>query len=234
MKTKTILTVAAALGIWWVIKRSANAASAAIDSAASRAGPAVSGLGRVVQLKRPIGANLASRMDTMNDTRGLGDFTDAGDKDFHRLNKADAIRPYSALPLVDQTRTAVRRAHPVRSYAEAMIRSTIPADPERDATTIPWWAPQERLNQATPNDPYHLQPLDRQGNVRNIGTTSPIITDRPGVVFTDEHGLVDEVAERQNYVEPGSPSYGTGTTTDYGSSDEQTYDPSPGALLNVR
>ncbi len=157
-----------------------------------------------------------------------GGFGVSTERDFQSMDRIfQGDRDFQQLSLIEQTR--MRHVGTPRTRAEQFFRSTVPSDPGRNATTSPWWAQHEILNRATPADPYHIQPLDRDGNVVNIGQETPDFQGRHGEVTVDTPaGEIYRVGTPIDPVEPGDPSYGAGTTTQYGDEDDQTYNPQPG------
>ncbi len=198
--------------------------------------PAAAGLGsydqngRVGSLKRPVGSRLASRLGTVTDTRDLGGLGDFGADP--TAPDASVLEGFSALGLIEQTR--MRGAVAAAGEKGALIAGTIPNDPGRDATSVPWWEDGAILNASTPADPYNLQPVNTCGDPVNPLCKTPGHTDKAGIVKVDGHGMVNEVAEVVPYIEPGDPSYGDMTETDFGDEDASTYDPNPGHMIGLR
>jgi len=226
MNSKTLTIIGVGLGLLWMARRTAANASALVDKTASdrNAALAMHGMSgdHEVMLRRPVGSRLESRIGTVTDTRGLGAF-----------ETSDEAGDFSKLGLIRQTQFRSSHGADATSRPQRLIQSTIPSDPARGATTVPWWAQQEILNQSTPADPYALQPVDRVGNAVNPGLRKQASIRNPGIVYASNHGEVDVVAQTQSPDEPGDNSYGETTITDYDDSDAQTYDPNPGGMIGV-
>ncbi len=211
-----LLIGAGVLGLMWWQSRKPAAATA--------------GLGGLY-LKRPIGNRLASRLGTVTDTRSLGGLGDTPE-----VRNAISAATLNDEGLIGQT-TMAALVSGKNDPQTRLLAGTIPNNPGRNTTAVPWWAEGSILNDATPIDPYNLQPVDECGNAVNPDLKSPGnngMADIVSVVNGHGHGMVDCVAEEVPYLEPGDADYGDMTETDYGEEDIRTYDPAPGTLLGLR
>lgn len=217
ISTKTVVVVGVGAVLLLLARKMASTAS----SLAAKPSPIPAeglnghpyGDAREVQLRRPIGSTLASRLGTETRTDGLG------------AVPSSAIASLRASPFL---------AHRTGRYGD-LRRPISPAARDAAASTAPWWQKKALINQTTPADPYNLQPLDQQGNTVNIATQRPQVAKMTGEVSVESYGRVSTPAEPVPYVEPGDPSYGETTTTDYfDKTTSSAYNPDPGQLVGLR
>lgn len=227
MNKSTMLWIALGLGVAYVVRKSTQATAEKIqkitdarDKAAglTRIGDGSARPGSLLDasgnLLRPIGADLSSRIGAASVTVGLGGLGES----------------FSAAPENDGGMFGGDFGSGLR------LMQINPYGRTNAARVVPWWKNTQNalLNASTPTDPYHLQPLDRNGDPTNPQLQTSLNEGRPERVDVASYDTVEEVAQEQPYVEPGDKNYGNMTATDFLSNESETYDEDPGAMIGLR